>query len=41
MTIVSVNSGSYTTEIPPGEVGVTSFQGVPLTPLVSSDFNSP
>lgn len=40
MSIIKVGLGSYTVEIPPGEVGVSNYQGINLSPLISDDFNA-
>jgi len=38
MSIIQVGSGSYLTYVPPGQVGVTGFGGVPISPSVANDF---
>ena len=40
MSIVNVGNGSYTTDIPPGEAGVTNYESMSILPLVVADFNS-
>jgi endoglucanase Acf2 len=41
MSIIAVGSGSYTTLVPPGQVGVVNFQGQPVSPLLASTFTGP
>ena len=37
MSIVAVGLGSYTTELPDGELPVTNVENVPITPLVTDN----
>lgn len=39
MAITLIDSGSYTTTLPLGEVGVLSFHGAPVSPLVATSFS--
>ncbi|OGT28731.1 MAG: hypothetical protein A2624_05935, partial [Gammaproteobacteria bacterium RIFCSPHIGHO2_01_FULL_42_8] len=41
MAIISVGYGSYTTTLPSGVLTPSTFQGVPLSPEVSTDFTGP
>jgi hypothetical protein len=40
MNTVTIGSGTYSTTLPDGQLGVTSWQGVPLSPLVTDTFSS-